>query len=107
MSDHRKLTLPPALLSASRAGAGLLVPPGSQARKEHSFAHVFVTWKALTEIELSEADIVERLSRMSAFDCLDVLGRLSCMVNSAPPASPKGHRLIIERLTGPRRRNRS
>lgn len=101
MSDHRKLTLPPALLSASRAGGGLLVPPGSQARKEHSFAHVFVTWKALTEIELSKADIVERLSRMSAFDCLDVLGRLSCMVNSAPPASPKAHRLIIERLNWP------
>jgi hypothetical protein len=47
---------------------------------------------------VDEQWIVDRLERMSAYDCLDFLGRLSCMVDAAPIADIRQQVRIMERL---------
>jgi hypothetical protein len=66
-----------------------------------SFVHTFVTWEELTGKKMSEAEVIERLSQLSAFDCLQALGRLSCMVYGGPLTSRDKQHLIMERLGWP------
>jgi len=57
-----------------------------------------LTYTELGGEPVDEPWIISRLQKMSAYDCLQALGRLSCMVYSAPIADTNQQLRIIERL---------
>lgn len=103
MPDEPQLILPPTVARARATPSGLLVPVDTEGREpaELSFVHTFVTWEELTGKKMSEGEVVERLLQLSAYDCLQALGRLSCMVQGGPLMSREKQRLIMERLGWP------
>jgi hypothetical protein len=103
MPERPELILPPGIARAGATASGLLVPVDSAAKEpaELSFVHTFVTWEELTGRKMSEAEVVEKLSRLSAYDCLQAVGRLSCMVDGGSLMSLEKQRMIMERLGWP------
>jgi hypothetical protein len=104
MDVSTRLVLPGSLTSAASGTSGLLLPRGAlqaDEPEELSFVHTIVTWEELTGSKLREAQIVDRLAKISAYDCLQALGRVSCMVHAGPLTSLSKHRLIMDRLGWP------
>jgi len=84
---------------------GLWTPIDQSGATEHPgsrYVRTFLTYTDLGGSEpVDEAWIISRLQKMSAYDCLQALGRLSCMVYSAPIADEKQQLRIMERLGWP------
>ena len=65
------------------------------------YVRTFLTYTELGGDPVDEAWIVSRLEKMSAYDCLQAIGRLSCMVDAAPLGDPNQQLRIMERLGWP------
>lgn len=103
---ERTLILPSAVRTAATTGTGLIVPvaaaeedggtaPGTK------YVNTFLTWEELGGDPIDEGEIAQRLAEMSGYDCLQALGRLSCMLQGGPPTHIDTQRLIMRRLGWP------
>jgi hypothetical protein len=92
---------PPAREGFSRTLGGVWAPasePGARDPPSARFARTFVTYSELGGRSVDEDWIVSRLQRISAYDCLQALGRLSCMIDAAPLGDTKQQLGIMRRL---------
>ena len=83
---------------------GLWTPATPSQQAEHPasrYVRTFLTYTELGGDPVDEAWIVSRLQKMSAYDCLQAIGRLSCMVDAAPLGDPNQQLRIMERLGWP------
>lgn len=106
MTEQRKLILPGPVRKAATTNSGLIVPVGPPDSPDESlpgekYVTLFLTWEELGGDPIDEAGIARRLSEMSAYDCLQALGRLSCMVQGGPLMSREKQLLIMRRLGWP------
>jgi hypothetical protein len=88
----------------SLTATGLWTPITSSWSAEHvgsRYARTFLTYTELGGDPVDEPWIISRLQKMSAYDCLQALGRLSCMVQSAPIADANQQLRIMQRLGWP------
>jgi hypothetical protein len=69
--------------------------PGSR------YARTFVAYTDIGGEAVDEAWIIAKLEKLSAYDCLQALGRLSCMVDAAPLGDQDQQLRIAERLGWP------
>lgn len=111
MTAERKLIVP--AVQARRGSAtssGLLLPmragaaPVTGRGKDHpalKYVHAYLTWEEMSGQALGEPDIVERLARMSAYDVLQALSRLSCMVHASGLLDLDQQILIMRRIGWP------
>lgn len=104
MAD-KKLILPRLGPPSARTSlGGLLLPPTAQnfgaANTESTmgFVNTYITWEEITGTAMAEAEVVARLSRISAYDALQAIGRLSCMVFAGDTMSTSQQVLILRRL---------
>jgi hypothetical protein len=65
---------------------------------DNRYVRTFVTYSELGGEAADEEWITSRLQKMSTYDCLQLLGRLSCMVDAAPLGDQLQQLRIMERL---------
>src|SRR4051794_20285991 len=73
----------------SATPGGLLIPtgPGSRPPAENPaarYAHTYLTYEELVGKTITEDEIIGKLGGMSAYDVLNSIAHLSCMVSTAP-----------------------
>jgi hypothetical protein len=72
---------------------------GGPAEIDLNFAHVYWTYEEIFGKRFEREDLIATLSETSVEDCLEVLSRLSCMVEGQP-ATPSARQLqIVRRMT--------
>jgi hypothetical protein len=65
------------------------------------YTRTFVTYSELGGGPVDQRWITSRLEKMSAYDCLQMLGRLSCMIDAAPLGDLQQQLRIMGRLNWP------
>lgn len=104
MLERPNLILPSSARRLVATSTGLVVPGGDgseQRAADHpaiQYVNTFLTYEEMGGERMDEAKITERLAAMSAYDCLQALGRLSCMVHSGPLLSIDKQLFIMKRL---------
>jgi len=97
-----KLVLPRSARRSLTSISGLLLPTGTaEAEADHPatrYINTFVTHEELYEERLNEEQIAELLGSMSAYDCLAIIGRISCMIHTAPRLDTERQLQILERF---------
>lgn len=78
---------------------GLWTPPvPGESDAGNRFVRSFLTYTEMGGEPIDEPWIVAKLANLSAYDCLDFLGRLSCMLEAAPTANVEQQVRIMRRL---------
>jgi hypothetical protein len=98
------LDMAPARRGGMSTLSGLWTPLRQQAGGNDAasrYARTFLTYSELGGGAVDEQWVCSRLERMSAYDCLQLLGRLSCMVLAAPFADVGQQVRIMRRLGWP------
>lgn len=94
--------LPHSVRRSLTSNSGLLLPASvEEAEVEHPatrYVNTFITHEELYGERLDEKRIVELLERMSAYDCLAIIGRISCMIHSTPRLDTERQLEILERF---------
>lgn len=103
MELSRGLILPSSARQALTTSSGLLLPstaeePEPEQHPATRYINTFVTHEELYGERLSEEKIVEMLEPISAYDCLAVIGRISCMLHTAPLLDSERQLEILERM---------
>ena len=82
---------------------GLWTPlTGSNAQDPvERYTRTFVTYSELGGGPVDERWITSRLEKMSAYDCVQMLGRLSCMIDAAPLGDLQQQLRVMGRLNWP------
>jgi|GEM_PF-2623221 len=97
-----KLVLPRSARRWLTSASGLLLPTGTaEAEADHPatrYINTFVTHEELYGERLNEEQISELLGSMSAYDCLAIIGRISCMIHTAPRFDTERQLQILERF---------
>lgn len=104
MAERPTLILPRSARPRLTTVSGLIVP----AREGHEqqvadhpavlYINTFLTYEEMGGERMDEGRIAERLAAMSAYDCLQALGRLSCMLHAGPLLSVDQQLAIMKRL---------
>ena len=86
--------------------AGLLVPvsPRSGPVPEHPatrYLHTYITYEELFGKPIAEHEVVDLLAELSAYDVLNTIAHLSCMVSTAPFMDRARQSRIMEALRWP------
>src|SRR3954451_15658275 len=91
--------LDPTIARQGLISSDLALPAGALGTDQPKSGYIrpIITGEEFTGNRMSEGEIIERLSRLSAYDCLQILGRLSCMVHGASHGSRERQRLIMRR----------
>src|SRR4051812_39252606 len=63
------------------------VPPPAPEHPATSYAHTYFSYTELGGDPIDEAEIIELLRSMSAYDVLVAVAHISCMVHTAPLAN--------------------
>jgi len=103
MAQGPRLVLPNTARSALKTASGLLVPSDTSQQEldDHpgvQFIGAFLTYEEMGGEPMDEAGIAERLAKISAYDCLQALGRISCMLHAGSLNSINTQLLIMRRL---------
>lgn len=102
MSLPGGLILPRSARAALTSSSGLLLPPSAEeSESEHPatrYINTFITHEELYGERLNEERIVELLAPMSAYDCLAIIGRISCMIHTTPRLDTERQLQILERF---------
>ena len=101
MTPSPDLIFPRAARSALTTTSGLLLPRDEEPNTDHPatrYVNTFITHEELYGERLDEGQIVELLEQMSAYDCLQVIGRLSCMIHTTTRLDTERQLQILERM---------